>query len=60
MGLLRAIITISISIFLVQFIYNKKNKFQNLPILNQLLPYFDDKYKSYIIIIIMFLIITLW
>ena len=59
MGALRAIITTLISIYIVNIIYNNKNKLKKYPIFNAVLPYLN-KGKAYAIIIIMIIIMLIW
>lgn len=59
MGALRAIITTLISIYIVNIIYNNKNKLNKYPIFNTVLPYMN-KGKAYAIIMIMIIIMIIW
>jgi len=59
MGALRAIITTLISIYIVNIIYNNKNKLKKYPIFNPVLPYMN-KGKAYAIIMIMIIIMIIW
>ena len=59
MGALRAIITTLISFYLVNLLYNNKDKIKKYPFLKYLIPYLD-KSKSYIIILFMIIIMVVW
>ena len=59
MGLLRAIITVVISVAFVNFLYRNKERLEQYPVFKQLLPYISDS-KCYFIIGVMVLIMVLW
>ena len=59
MGLLRAVITLFVSVTLVNFIFKNKERLEQYPMFKQILPYFESS-KCYFIITIMVLIMILW
>ena len=58
MGLLRAIITTISAVLVVNFIYNNKY-IKNIPIINTILGYFENK-KIYVILFFIICIMILW
>jgi len=58
MGVLRAIITVVVSVLTVNFIFRNKERLEQYPIFKQVLPFFDN--KCYFIIAIMTLVMILW
>ena len=59
MGLLRAILTLFISIASVNIIFKNKERFEKIPILNLILKHFDGK-QCYIIIAIMTIVMVIF
>lgn len=59
MGLLRAIIILSISVISVNILMKKKKYVEKIPILNLILKYFEGN-KCYIIIAIMTLLMIIF
>ena len=58
MGLLRAILTVVISVAAVNFLFRNKRTLEQYPVFKQVLPYIDN--KCYFIIAIMTIVMILW
>ena len=58
MGVLRAIITVVVSVAIVNVIFRNKRQLEQYPLFKQLLPFFSS--KCYFIVAIMTIIMILW